>query len=171
MFSRQSRMALRGHQSCSTSSKSSVTVTSVSLPPFVSRRGLSNTNQRLSHGISHEEPSYPRNCPERERERERGRGRGRERGGGRETERGDCKTAVRDDRRGSSVVARRASCWDELENSWERQPRRRVTADLSQISTFTQNRHVARLVETPLRSSLWARAKRAYLADLGSMVL
>ena len=26
-----------------------VTVTSVSLPPFVSRRGLSNTNQRLSH--------------------------------------------------------------------------------------------------------------------------
>ena len=25
-----------------------VTVTSVSLPPFVSRRGLSNTNQRLS---------------------------------------------------------------------------------------------------------------------------
>ena len=108
---------------------------------------------------------------EREKERERGRGRGRERGGGRETERGDCKTAVRDDRRGSSVVARRASCWDELENSWERQPRRRVTADLSQISTFTQNRHVARLVETPLRSSLWARAKRAYLADLGSMVL
>ena len=27
-----------------------VTVTSVSLPPFVSRRGLSNTNQRLSRG-------------------------------------------------------------------------------------------------------------------------
>ena len=47
-----------------------VTVTSVSLPPFVSRRGLSNTNQRLSllkretdqrecvrwHGISFTEP-------------------------------------------------------------------------------------------------------------------
>ena len=34
-----------------------VTVTSVSLPPFVSRRGLSNTNQRLSKplrvGLSH----------------------------------------------------------------------------------------------------------------------
>ena len=29
-----------------------VTVTSVSLPPFVSRRGLSNTNQRLSHPTS-----------------------------------------------------------------------------------------------------------------------
>ena len=28
-----------------------VTVTSVSLPPFVSRRGLSNTNQRLSHNL------------------------------------------------------------------------------------------------------------------------
>ena len=29
-----------------------VTVTSVSLPPFVSRRGLSNTNQRLSHTLA-----------------------------------------------------------------------------------------------------------------------
>ena len=29
-----------------------VTVTSVSLPPFVSRRGLSNTNQRLSQVTS-----------------------------------------------------------------------------------------------------------------------
>ena len=28
-----------------------VTVTSVSLPPFVSRRGLSNTNQRLSPSL------------------------------------------------------------------------------------------------------------------------
>ena len=31
---------------------SEVTVTSISLPPFVSRRGLSNTNQRLSLLVS-----------------------------------------------------------------------------------------------------------------------
>ena len=31
--------------------RSEVTVTSVSLPPFVSHRGLFNTNQRLSHNL------------------------------------------------------------------------------------------------------------------------
>ena len=44
---------LRNDSACGTSVQQSlcseVTVTLVSLSPFVSRRGLSNTNQRLSH--------------------------------------------------------------------------------------------------------------------------
>ena len=39
--------------SCFCACRLEVTVTSVSLPPFVSRRGLSNTNQRLSQTNKH----------------------------------------------------------------------------------------------------------------------